>query len=99
MRQTLTCSFCKNVFDGPAAVCPRCGGPIAEGGGERVERAAAVYPTANDDGIAIDLGDDEGEMVIVPVGVDDATLFTPPATKPAPAKPRPPPLPKKIASA
>ena len=99
MRDALTCSFCKSEFDGPAAVCPQCGGPVVGGG---LERAApvAVGPAANEDALSIELDDeDDGGMEIVPVGVDDATLFAATEPDPAPARPRPPPLPKKIARA
>ncbi len=95
MRNTIPCAFCGAHFEAPSAVCPHCGGPVVEAGLERPGRAAPVYP-ANDD--ALELSPIDDDMIIVPVGVDDATLFAPPAPRP-PAKPRPPPLPKKIARA
>ncbi|MHB8419388.1 MAG: FmdB family zinc ribbon protein [Myxococcales bacterium] len=86
--RSIPCSFCGVRFDAPAAVCPHCGGPLAEAGLDRT--VPSPSDPANDD--ALDLPEVDGAMVVVPVGVDDATLFAPPAP---PAKPRPPPLPKK----
>jgi hypothetical protein len=95
MRNLIACAFCGAQFDAPAAVCPHCGGPVADAGLEPVSHGAPFEP-ANDDGLDLPVVD--GDMVVVPVGVDDATLFAPPVAR-APSKPRPPPLPKKIARA
>jgi hypothetical protein len=87
MRQSLTCSFCRNKFDAPSAVCPHCGGPVADAG---VERLGTQYAGANDNALELDDCDD-GELILVPVGSDEAVRSKPAA--------RPPPLPKPIARA
>ena len=95
MRNVISCAFCGASFDAPAAVCPHCGGPVADAGVESAGRSAPFHP-ANDD--ALELPEADDDLVILPVGVDDASLFAPPGPRPV-TKQRPPPLPKKIARA
>lgn len=94
MPHSTHCAFCGASFDAPAAVCPHCGGPVADAGLGRVDREVPFVPS-NDD--ALELPDVDGDLEILPVGAGDASLFAPPAPKP-PARPRPP-LPKRIARA
>lgn len=90
MRKPSTCFYCQHEFDGPAPCCPRCGGPVADAGFDGLGEARPA-PAANDDALEIpEVG--EGEFVVVPVGVDDATLLAPPAPRP---RTQPPPLPRK----
>ncbi len=93
MREPVHCHFCRGEVEFPAAVCPHCGGPIVEGGAEPVIGRGPSH-AQNDDGLEISFDDEAGEgFEILPVGVDDGTLFDRPAPRADPAgKPRPPPL-------
>ena len=65
MREPIQCSFCRNKFDPPSAVCPHCGGPVPDAGAEKIGWVSSAS-SQNDDVIELDPGEIEASFAPTP---------------------------------